>query len=62
MLQYCENKPEIVVDKTLWYLWALRRLGLKHRHKTFDERIEKIFSKLKEILEPFPFNSSLIPS
>jgi len=31
MLKYCENKPEIVVDKAPWYRWALQRLGLKYK-------------------------------
>ena len=30
VLKYCENKPEIVVDKGFWYKWALKRLGLKY--------------------------------
>ena len=44
-LQYCENKPEIVVDRGFWYLWALNRLGLKYRHETFGERgvVERFF-------------------
>jgi len=29
MLKYCENEPEIVVDRGFWYLWALKRLRLK---------------------------------
>ena len=46
-LQYCKNKPEIVVDKAPWYPWALDRLGLKYRNEIFDERnaVESFFSK-----------------
>ena len=64
VLKYCENKPEFVVDRGFWYLWALKRLGLKYRHETFGDRdtIESLFSSLKERTKRFhnrfPFNSS----
>jgi len=64
VLKYCENKPEVVVDKGFWYLWALQRLGLKYRHETFGERnaVECFFSRLKErtkmFWNRFPFRSS----
>ena len=50
VLKYCENKPEFVVDRGFWYLWAFKRLGLKYRHETFGDRntIESLFSSLKE--------------
>jgi len=50
VLKYCENKPEIVVDRGFWYLWALKRLGLKYRHETFGDRnaVEGFFSRFKE--------------
>lgn len=50
VLKYCENKPEFVVDRGFWYLWAFKRLGLKYRHKTFGDRnaVEGFFSQLKE--------------
>jgi len=55
VLKYCENRPEIVVDREFWYLWALQRLGLKYRHETFGERnaVEGFFSfkESKEVLE-----------
>jgi len=38
MLQYCKNKPEVVVDRAPWYPWALQRLGFKYRNETFGER------------------------
>ena len=33
VLKYCENRPEVVVDRGFWYKWALKRLGLKYRHE-----------------------------
>ena len=49
MLKYCENKPKVVVDRGFWYLWALKRMGLKYKHETFGERntVECFFSLLK---------------
>ena len=64
VLKYCENKPDVVVDKGFWYLWALKRLGLKYRHETFGDRnaVERFFFRLKErtkrFWNRFPFNSS----
>ena len=64
VLKYCENKPEIVVDRGFWYKWALKRLGLKYRHETFGERnaVEGFFSRFKErtkrFWSRFPFRSS----
>ena len=64
VLKYCENKPEIVVDRGFWYKWALQRLGLKYRHETFGERnaVESFFSRFKErtkrFWNRFPFRSS----
>ena len=26
VLKYCENRPEVVVDRGFWYKWALKRL------------------------------------
>ena len=48
ILQYCKNKPEVVVYKAPWYFQA-KRLGLKYRNETFGERnaVEYFFSKLK---------------
>ena len=49
VLKYCENKPEIVVDR-FWYKRALKRLGLKYRHETFSERndVEASFQGLRK--------------
>ena len=35
VLKYCENKPEVIVEMGFWYLWALKRLGLKYEHETW---------------------------
>ena len=55
VLSYYENKPEVVVDRGFWYLWALQRLGLKYRHETFGKRnsIESPFSQLKDRTKVF---------
>ena len=64
VLKYCENKPEVVVDKGFWYKWALQRLGLKYEHETFGRRnsVERFFFRLKErtkrFWNRFPFRSS----
>jgi len=54
-LKYCENKLEIVVDRGFWYLWALKRLGLRYRHETFGERnaVEGFFPRFKERTKRF---------
>ena len=38
VLEKCENKPLILVDKGPWYKWALQRLGLEYKHQKFGER------------------------
>jgi transposase-like protein len=38
MLDYCDNKPLILVDKGPWYHWPLRKPGLEYDHQTFGER------------------------
>jgi len=64
VLKYCENKPEVVVDRGFWYKWALKRLGLKYKHETFGRRnaVEGFFFRLKErtkrFWNRFPFRSS----
>jgi len=49
VLRYCEDKPEIVVDRGFWY-FCLQRLGLNYRHETFGERnvVEGFFSRFKD--------------
>jgi len=61
ILKHFENRPEIV-DRDFG-IFALKRLGLKHRHETFGRRsaVESFFSKFKEkkrFWNRFPFNSS----
>jgi len=64
VLRYCENKPEVVVDRGFWYRWTLERLGLEYRYETFGERnaVERFFSSLKGRTKRFwnrlPFRSS----
>ena len=64
VLNVCENKPLILVDKGPWYRWALQRLELKYKHETFGERnaIEGWHSLFKAIVKRFwkcfPVNSS----
>jgi len=65
MLDRCENKPLILVDKGPWYRWALKRLGLEYDNQRFGERnvIEQWYSLLKSRLKifwkRFPYHSSL---
>ena len=48
-INYCEDRPEIAVEG-FWYRWALKRLGLSHRHETFGSRnaVEGFFSRFRE--------------
>ena len=65
VLERCENKPLILVDKGPWYRFALERLGLQYKHQRFGERnaIEQWYgllkSRLKSFWKRFPYNSSL---
>jgi putative transposase len=49
VLDSCEGKPVIVVDRGPWYRWALDRLGIIYFHGTFGNRnrIERWFRELK---------------
>jgi putative transposase len=38
ILDSCECKPLIVVDRGPWYRWALDRLGITYIHETFGSR------------------------
>jgi len=55
VLDSCEGKPVIVVDRGPWYRWALDRLGIKYFHETFRERnrIERWFRELKDRTKKF---------
>lgn len=65
VLEHCENKPLILVDRGPWYRWALRRLGLRYQHETFGWRtpIEQWYSqfkaRVKRFWKRFPYRSSL---
>lgn len=65
MLETCDNKPLIMVDRGPWYRWALKRLGLEYRHETFGERspIEQWYSqfkaRVKRFWKRFPYRSTL---
>jgi transposase-like protein len=55
VLDSCEGKPVIVVDRGPWYRWALERLGITYFHEAFGERnkIERWFRELKERTKRF---------
>jgi transposase-like protein len=38
VLDSCEGKPFIVVDRGPWYRWALERLGITYLHEAFGKR------------------------
>ncbi|MEM3096260.1 MAG: DDE-type integrase/transposase/recombinase [Nitrososphaerota archaeon] len=50
VLEVCDGKPVIVVDRGPWYPWALNRLGIEYIHETSGERnrIERWFRKLRD--------------
>jgi putative transposase len=41
VLESCEGKLVIVVDRRPWYRWALDRLGMTYFHETFGNRNRK---------------------
>jgi transposase-like protein len=55
VLDSCEGKPVIVVDRGPWYRWALERLGMTYFHETFGNRnrIERLFREMKERTKRF---------
>jgi hypothetical protein len=55
VLDSCECKPVIVVDRGPWYRWALERLGMTYFHETFGNRnrIERWFREMKERTKRF---------
>jgi transposase-like protein len=55
VLDSCEGKPVIVVDRGPWYRWALDRLGITCFHETFGNRnrIERWFRELKNRTKRF---------
>ena len=36
VLKYCKNMPKFIVDKAPWLVQALKSLGLKFKHETFQ--------------------------
>jgi transposase-like protein len=50
VLDRCINKPLIIVDRSLWYRWALGRLGLRYRYQKFGLRntVKRFFRYLKQ--------------
>jgi putative transposase len=55
VLDPCEGKPVIVVDRGPWYRWALERLGITYFHETFGnrDRIERWFREMKNRTKRF---------
>jgi putative transposase len=55
VLDSCEGKSVIVVDRGPWYRWALERLGIIYFHETFGKRnrIERWFREMKERTKRF---------
>ncbi|MEM3123850.1 MAG: hypothetical protein QW756_07175 [Nitrososphaerota archaeon] len=49
VLEVCDGKPVIVVDRGPWYQWALKRLGIEYFHETFG--VERWFRELKDSQE-----------
>jgi transposase-like protein len=49
VLDSCEGKPVIIVDRGPWYRWVLDRLGITYFHETFGNRnrIERWFREMK---------------
>jgi putative transposase len=58
VLDSCEGKPVIVVDRGPWYRWALDRLGITYFHETFGNRnrIERLFREMKDRTKRFHNN------
>ena len=58
VLDSCEGKPVIVVDRGPWYRWALDRLGITYIHETFGKRnrIERWFREMKNRTKRFHNN------
>jgi transposase-like protein len=58
ILDPCECKPLIVVDRGPWYRWALDRLGITYFHEAFGSRnrIERWFREMKRRTKRFHNN------
>ncbi|MEM2613026.1 MAG: DDE-type integrase/transposase/recombinase [Nitrososphaerota archaeon] len=55
VLEACDGRPVVVVDRGPWYPWALKRLGIEYFHEIFGERnrIERWFRELKDRTKRF---------
>jgi transposase-like protein len=55
VLDSCEGKPFIVVDRGPWYRWALDRLGITCLHEAFGNRnrIERWFREMNDRTKRF---------
>jgi transposase-like protein len=55
VLDSCECKPVVVVDRGPWYRWALDRLGITYFHETFGNRnrVERWFREMKNRTKKF---------
>jgi putative transposase len=55
VLDSCEGKPLIVVDRGPWYRWTLDRLGMTYFQETFGkrDRIERWFREMKDRAKRF---------
>jgi len=65
VLQFCEDKPLILVGRGPWYKDALKSLGLNYEYQTFGERnrIERWFrhpqSQTQTFYNRFPADTTL---
>ncbi len=65
VLEVCDGKPLVYVDRAGWYRFALDRLGVPWEHRTFGPRnpIEQWFGILKQRIKRFyrrwPHNADL---
>jgi len=61
VLDSCEGKPVIVVDRGPWYRWELDRLGIRYFHENFSNRnkIERWFRELKDRTKKFYNNINI---
>ena len=58
ILDPCECKPLILVDRGSWYRWALDRLGITYFQETFGKRnrIERWFREMMDRAKRFHNN------
>ncbi|MEM3032470.1 MAG: DDE-type integrase/transposase/recombinase [Nitrososphaerota archaeon] len=56
VLETCEGKSVIVVDRDPWYQWALNRLGIEYIQER--NRIERWFREIKDRTRRFYNNTN----